>query len=187
MSTRRAVTALFLCSCVVAPSTRAEVVYVLVPGLTGNYPVNPLTTVRSAEVQLPRTPDVIHSVTLLITGTAVTGLADCGQAGVIDIWPMEFIAEMGDGWWATHELKFTNGNFEFAMLFEPIDDPVTWDFFLDGEAELALSGAPWTQLTVCDPLLFPSGVVTEVTLFVDGEFPLLVEPSTWGRVKALYR
>jgi hypothetical protein len=30
-------------------------------------------------------------------------------------------------------------------------------------------------------------VITEAVLIIDAEFPVTAEPSTWGKVKALYR
>jgi hypothetical protein len=43
-------------------------------------------------------------------------------------------------------------------------------------------------ITICSATSAPPTVtVTEAVLILDAEFPVAIESSTWGRIKALYR
>jgi len=169
---------------------RAEVIEVLLPGLAGAYSGDSTTT-RSAQIQLPRIPDLIHSVSIRVEGVSMVGVAHCQQSGSANIWPMEFVAEMTDSpdelWLAFPPPHYSSGEFESTGCFEPTTEETTWDFLMDGEGEIALSGGPLRELLLCDPILWPEGgSVTEAWLIVDADFPLAVEATTWGRIKALY-
>jgi hypothetical protein len=187
----RSVFALLSALCLAVPPARGEVIEVLLPGLAGAYSGNSTTT-RSATIQLPRIPDLIHSVSIRVEGVADVGVAHCQQSGTANVWPMEFIGEMTDSpdgfWLAFPPPRYSSGPFESAGEFEPMTETTTWAFLMDGEGEITLSGGPASELLLCDPIVWPDGGnVTEAWLIVDAEFPLAVEASTWGRVKALYR
>jgi len=59
---------------------------------------------------------------------------------------------------------------------------------MDGETQLELYGAPAILVGLCfqNPSP-PSAIVEEAVLIIDAEFPVAIETSTWGAIKALYR
>jgi len=82
------------------------------------------------------------------------------------------------------------GAFETVTPFEfsSIDHlPANWTFLDDGEGTISFSGAPSFQLCDCIYLDPPSVTVTEVTLIIEGDFPVATEVQSWGRIKAAYR
>jgi hypothetical protein len=170
---------------------RAEVIAIHVPGLAGSYPVSPGVYTRTVTIQLPKLPTLIHGASFWIFGSGAPGVADCGNPGQADIWPMEYIAEMADGaggvWMAYHEPYYLPGQFIRAADFEGMIGGESWDFLMDGAADVTLSGAPASALGGCDPVLIPSGNIFDAYFYLDAEFVLAVEPTTWGKVKALYR
>lgn len=175
----------------IGTTSHAEIVEIHVPGVTGPYPVSPGVYTRTITIELPKIPTAIHSASFWIYGSGVPGVADCGNQGAADIWPNEYIAEMPDGagsaWYAYHQPYNLPGQFIRAAEFEGMVGGETWDFFMDGVADLTLSGAPASALTGCDPVILPTGNIFDAYFFLDAEFPLGVEATTWGRVKALYR
>jgi hypothetical protein len=175
----------------IATAAAAEVVEIPLPALLGDYPFSAGSVSRTVAFQLPRIPTVIHGVSFRIVGTSNIGVADCHGVGTADLWPMEFVAEMkyspDDYWQAREEPSYSFGIFTRTAEFEPALETTTWEFLLDGEGEVTLVGAPLAALEQCDPLVFPTGNIIEAVLIVDAEFTLAVEPSTWGRIKALYR
>lgn len=171
-----------------ATGAAAETVEVALPALLGPYPVSPGEFARTATVVLPKTPQLIHGCSLRIVATGTIGVADCGSIGHLDAWPMEYVAEMeGNEWIAFHDPHFSPGLFESTATFEPFIGEPTWELLLDGQADVTLSGAPWSALGSCDPVVVPMGNVLEAYFVVDADFELPVEATTWGRIKALYR
>jgi hypothetical protein len=178
--------------CLVAHSAHATVIEIPLPGLLGNYPVSGSNDERTTTFQLPQTPTLIHGVSFRIAGTAVVGSVDCDEYGDNAPWPMDFLAEMQDAtsnWWlaSPHPYVRPDGAFGWTASFHS-SDGATWGFLLDGEGEIILFGGPGGLIADChQPWVIPSGSVTEAVLIIDAEFPVATEPSTWGRVKALYR
>lgn len=191
MKRRRTTSVLCVLACVlVGADARAEIVEVALPGLTGVYPVDDETLSRTATITLPKLPRVIHGASFRIVATGTIGAANCGGIGHLDAWPMEYIAEINDeggAWIAYQEPHYQAGQFGTEAAFEPIINPSTWDFLLDGQCDVILSGTPASALLSCDPIVVPTGTVLEAYFIIDAEFELPVEPTTWGRIKALYR
>lgn len=177
--------------CLIATAASAEVVEISLPALLGHYPVSPGNTSRTVAFQLPRIPTVIHGVSFRVVGTSNIGVANCHGIGTADLWPMEFVAEMkyssDDYWRALEDPSYASGSFTRTSEFEGTTEATTWEFLMDGAGEVTLFGSPLSTLELCDPILVPTGNITEAVLIVDAEFTLAVEPSTWGRIKALYR
>lgn len=177
--------------CLLQMPARAEVLQIHVPGLIGTYPVGPGNYTRSVTITLPKLPDQIHGASFWIYGGGTVGVVDCGNPGQADVWPMEYIAEMQDGeggaWIAYHEPNYVPGQFIRAAAFEQFSGMEDWDFRMDGEAELVLSGAPSSAMSGCDPIVAPTGSIFDAYFFLDADFPVAVEATTWGRIKALYR
>ena len=185
----RQVVLFVLCACLLGAPARAEIVEIEIPELTGPYPLE--TPGTFVTIQLPRRPDLIRNAWLHVEGSTVPGLANCGGGGQVDVWPMEFSAELDDGvsdwWYSISEPSFVPGQFMSTGLFEPFNGTANWDFLLDGESEMLFFGLPASAQSVCTPIIVPRGTLSVVTLVIDGEFSLPVRASTWGRIKALYR
>jgi len=177
--------------CLFAPAVHAVVVEIPLPGLLGNYPLSETNGTRTTTVHLPQAPSVIHSVSFRIAGTAVLGSVTCDEFGN-GAWAMDYFADMKDQSLklllaAPHPPVVPDGPFGWTAPFETTDG-ATWDFLLDGEGEISLTGAPALLIGLChEPWVVPSGTVTEAVLIIDAEFPVATEPSTWGKIKALYR
>jgi len=74
-------------------AANAVVIEIPLPGLLGSYPPSE-SNGRTTTFQLPQIPNVIHSASFRIAGTAVLGSADCDEFGENAAWPMEFFAYM---------------------------------------------------------------------------------------------
>jgi hypothetical protein len=173
-----------------APLAHAVVVEIPLPGLLGDYPLSESNGTRTTTFHLPQAPSVIHSASFRISGTAVLGSANCDEFGD-GSWAMEYFSDMKDAslklWLsAPHPPVIPSGPFGWTAPFST-SDGATWDFLMDGEGEISLYGAPTALLGLCQQGVVPSGTVTEAVLIIDAEFPVATEPSTWGRIKALYR
>jgi hypothetical protein len=58
---------------------------------------------------------------------------------------------------------------------------------MDGQADIKVVGVPSEYPDICYPVsASPTLTVTEAVLIVDAEFPVPVEATTWGRIKALF-
>jgi hypothetical protein len=115
---------------------------------------------------------------------------DCLGDGVFPA-PMALHASMtADGpasfWLASdHTQGRVTGPLSWTAPFQKTPNSTTWSFFMDGVADVTLYGTdPYTW---CNVTSSPTTNITEAVLLLDAEFPIAVEPSTWGRVKALYR
>ena len=163
-----------------SPATAIEI-EVPLPGLLGVYPEMQKRTVA---FQLVDTPDVVHSASLRLSGV-VGGCgmffganmgADLSQPGCLVY--ADFGMEDGLGGGITGAFTSTA---EFHIFVEPC-----WDFLMDGNGEVDLTA--YVASGLCDPIaVTPTAQITEAVLIIDGEFPIRAQPSTWGKVKALYR
>lgn len=186
----RTATAVFLTVGLLAAVAHATVIEIPLPGLLGLYPLDESHATRTVTVVLPQIPTVIHGASFRIAGTAVLGSADCDEFGDNAAWSMEFYAHMQAGTWIASPTPpgSPDGPFGWTAAFRPVPSTATWDFLMDGEGEIRLYGAPTFLLGLChQPYVVPSGTVTEAVLIVDAEFPVSIEASTWGAIKALYR
>jgi hypothetical protein len=86
-------------------------------------------------------------------------------------------------------MPFSAGAFGWTAVFHPTPPTTTtWNFLMDGMGEISLFGSPAIYLDPCSESSAPPTLtVTEAVLIVDADFPIAVEPSTWGKIKALYR
>jgi len=186
----RSLVCAFLLSVLAVP-VRADVVEVPLSGLLGPYPISENETGRTVVFHLPDPPSEIYGVSFRLSGIHNMGSITCEWGGPYD-WPMVFEATMNDGqgaYWFAEDFTMPAGEFSWTLPFTHIaGNSPTWDFLLDGSGEIMLYGYPAGLVGLCfeDPVE-PSGVITEAVLLVDGEFPIAVETSTWGRIKALYR
>lgn len=185
-------TSIVVLGLVLATATRAEIIEVPVPELAGAYGEN--GAVRSATVILPMQPAVINGVSLHVAGNSTLGEAICliVEEPVVTSWTYDFVAafEADPGRWISGAIPPADfsGPFTSTRAFFPSPSiGTTWDFFLDGEAELTMDGFPAALVGLCgEGDSRPSVVVDTVTLIVDAEFTVPTASSTWGRIKALY-
>jgi hypothetical protein len=177
---RNSLTSLLLL-CFLARPAHAVVVEIPLPGLLGAYP--PVLRTTSFELSAP--PSAIHGVSLRISGTLEFGMLDCEEGQ----FPTGCNAR-GDMWdapthlWSAGYYMDMAGYFSWTQPFET-SSGATWNFLADGSGEITFQAG--YVLTWCFELRPPTVTVTEAVLIVDAEFPVAIESSTWGKIKALYR
>jgi hypothetical protein len=176
----------------------AEIVEVPLPALHGAYwqPGPEKVAERYANVVLPAPPSVIYGAWFTVSGSAVVGEYVCfaGEEGERS-WPWvsgmyaSMHGQSGEWWFAVSPMPEQPGAFGWTAEFEVLGSGIpSWDFLLDGEGRVRLWGAPSGMPLMCSATTPPpSAQVTEAILYVDGEFPVQVESSTWGKLKSLYR
>lgn len=175
---------LFVCA---SPAV-SVVIEVPLPGLNGTY-----VDSRTVPLVLPAVPTVIHGASFRVTGTAQVGSMICrvnGQ-GTPGVWSAEVFIAAHDGtyikYWALDEAVSTSGPFTLQDVAMPSYGTTDWAFLMDGVGAVTLHGGATYLLGICTGAPTPTVTVTEAVFIIDGEFPALIEPTTWGRIKALYR
>ena len=95
----------------------------------------------------------------------------------------------GHWWFAESAMPSVAGPFEWTQPFVTItNQEANWDFLLDGEGVINLSlGSSETILLCGSSGPFPYAEIEKAVFVIDGDFPVQVEPGTWGRLKALFR
>ncbi len=177
-----------------AGNARATVVEVQLPELNGLYWPHGAEPAggKSATIQLPSKPSVIHGVSIRVRGTSTTGVWSCdSQTGPRDYTiGVNLSASMpaGADWWFTQGPgELGTGAFDWTSTFVPFHAP-TWDFLLDGTGQINLGGQAESAIPECTLINNAASLtVSDVTLIVDGEFPTPANVSTWGRIKAQFR
>lgn len=169
----------------------ATIVEIPLPDLLGTYPLNEQEAERTASFVLPTTPTAINGVWFRLAGTQQVGEIMCESGGPYP-WPMDFLAALSDPtlpgqWLSFSPMPEVTGPFEWTAAFISYSQGMTWDFLLDGEDDITLWGLPMALVGLCWGIVSPTAEVTEAVLIIDAEFPVPVESSTWGRVKALFR
>ena len=170
----------------VAATAGASVIEVPLTTLHGNYPAT-----RLQGFQLEQAPSVINSVSIRVTGVQTPGSITCESGGPFS-WPMAFTVSMSDepnGYWiAGVTPDFDAVSFSQTTQFQATNPGTTWSFLIDGAAEVTIDGWPAGLIGSCyiDPAP-PTGVINEAVLIIDAEYAIKTEPSTWGKIKALYR
>jgi hypothetical protein len=167
------------------------VVEVPLPDLAGRYFIYEVYQ-RDCVFSLAVVPEVVHGAWLRLVGTATLRLTDCC------LYPFEpylepFIFEgrmadtMTGGAWGCGLGRFESGAFDLTVPFAAWAG-ASWGFLLDdgvGEVQLAGDGCP--KVDSCWPVTECSeAYVEQAFLVLDAEFPIPVEESTWGRIKALF-
>ena len=175
-----------------ALSANAEIVEIPLPGLLGTYPLDEHNGTRTVAFKLPGLPLVIHGASFRVSGTTGVGSISCEWGGPT-VWPMDICASMEDVvpahfWLASQAMPQEPGPFAWTAHFWPTPPKTTtWEFLMDGEAEISLFGGPVALVDLCWPLSPPpTATVAEAALIVDAEFSVPIEATSWGRIKALY-
>ena len=169
----------------------AVVIEIPLPALNGSYGAE-----RTVPLVLPAAPSVIYGASFRVTGTAQVGSLICynTQTGNYDlpaVWPAEVFIYAHDGShsksWYLDELVGTTGPIALEKVARPLSG-ANWNFLLDGVGAVTFHGGGAGYITICSSTSAPPTVtVTEAVLILDAEFPVAIESSTWGRIKALYR
>lgn len=180
--------ALFVC---MARQGSGEVVELPLPELTGEFKGSGSSL--STNVHLENPPDSVQRVSMRVIGDVVPGLARCRDRDVA--WSADLTAETYDGFsrgWIAGGLVPKPAEigvltpFEITFEFHSVLGG-TWETLMSGEFTIAFYAAPAGLLGICSGVTTPRGSVTEVWLIIEGIFPTPVAPSTWGRMKALWR
>ncbi len=171
-------------------SAGATIVEVPLPNLRGSYGN---WSTRIATFTLPNPPTVVHGASIRIRGISQVRWMECGYwTNGPFLEPVQFEVRLGDdtdllSWTGWDLSPKESGEFELTIPLEPFRD-ATWDFLNDAKAEVRVIAVGCPIVDLCWPLTECSSAdITEGTLLLDAEIPIPVEPSTWGRVKALFR
>lgn len=173
----------------VASSAHATVIEIPLPGLLGSYQ----NTSHTVSVVLPASPAVIHGASFRVSGTKVAGQMYCDEPFPPSVQPLPIALsaelpadDFSSAWFAEDPAVMTaSGAFTWTSAFYPVPFSATWSFLMDGIANLTFLGAD--PGTWCQVLSSPSAVITEAVFIIDADFPIPIEASTWGKIKALYR
>jgi len=139
-------------------------------------------------------PAEIQAARVHIRGSETPGAVLCGGGPDPVPYPMQIAAFMLDEttgrWWtATKEIDETGGEFDALLALSGWGGkPPTWDFLADGKGTLFLLAGPVDLVGICGPVTAkPSAEIAGVSLLFDLSAPAVLEGSTWGAVKAVYR
>lgn len=167
----------------------AATIEVPLPELVGTYG-GPVGVTDTITVDAGMTFPPIVSVSVRVRGEGVPGTITCldGSTGP---WPMEFDFLVPDpdnaAYWLTGVIAPNEaGSFELVDAFRTFLGDATWDLFGDGTMTIIVTIAPPALIGVCSGVTPPTATITDAALLVNTA-PVAVQPSTWGRVKALYR
>jgi hypothetical protein len=175
-------------------ASRSEIRYVPLPELTGEYPGATPTT-RTASFDLGVAPTLVRGAKISLVGGATVGVLTCPDEITLEPrefpWVFELDATMNDaatgGFWISSGTTSSEGGpFETLRAFYRIFG-AGWTFLNDGTGQVDLRVVPTGYIAECIPTVVPVvAIVTEAYLVLDAEFPVPVETTTWGQIKALY-
>ena len=179
---------------------RAAKIEIPLPELSGSYPFE-----RAMSVRFEHPAINIYGVSLRLQGYAQPGWWECDWGSIPIPLPkdMDFTATMPDsitgGFWQAKRLvtcpfdgpwgdyHFPPCEFDVTIAFVPVNG-ASWDFLKVGRPFIYLSGTPE---------LVPGGLsctsenpiarIHLATLVIDSDYLVGTRPSTWGRIKALFK
>ncbi len=180
--------AVLVVSCVLVltfvESAIAEIAEIPLPGLLGPYPA-----VRTASFQLRSEPLVVRGASIRLVGDATVGSIVCVWGGPYAStleFDARFLDTPGGYWIAGGGTSEQPGSFEITSEFYPVVGDPTWEFLMDGTGEVTLFGSTGALLGECWLVTSPEATLSEAVLYVDADFPVPTESTSWGRIKALY-
>jgi hypothetical protein len=168
----------------------STIVEVPLPELTGRYFTDEVYQ-RNCTFVLSAPPTVVHSAALRLIGTSTIRLAYCDNDMFTFSIPVQFLGRMLDettgGEWDANTIRSEDGAFNVTVPFVPFAQ-ASWAFLQqNGTAQINLLGYGTPDIDSCWPLtLWSEAFVEQAVLIIDAEFPIPIEQSTWGRVKALF-
>jgi hypothetical protein len=176
----------------------AETVSVPLPMIQGRYYVDEsipaMNYNRQDHFELARIPLSVSGVWLHISGTFAVGETSCWLSDPADpdTFPqrLEFFASLDDttGAWdpmADAVSGTVSGTFEYTMPFSRASHEVNWEFLKTGSGLLGLS-TTFMMFPECSVLIWPEAMIEQAELIIEGQFPIAVDHSTWGSIKALF-
>lgn len=150
---------------------------------------------QSAEFVVRPRPAVVRSVSIKLSGQTIVRQWYCDLDPPFDL-PVKLVAFIpdpvtGGGWVATGTAALQTGPFDVTLPLRPYwpahyGQP-TWDSLREGSATIELNGSGAPIIDICWPIGdLSEATVTRASLVIEGDFPIPVEPTTWGCVKALF-
>jgi hypothetical protein len=165
----------------------------MLPDLIGHYSGAAPET-RTALFDLGVAPRIVRGAKIGLVGGATVGVLVCPDPITLEPrefpWPFELDATIkdaapGDFWIAGGWTANEAGPFAILDDFRPLGGG--WTFLDDGKGQVDLRVVPTGYIAECIPTVVPALlIVTEAYLVLDAEFPVPVETTTWGQIKALY-
>jgi hypothetical protein len=152
--------------------------------------VNDTLFCRTVDLELPQMTQ-IHSTSMRVSGITEVSSIWC-QGGAVGPWPTVLMATMvADAtgrWLATEQMPMESGPFAWTSEFSaPLGSNPTWDFLLDGAAQLEMYGEPDAYMSTCTPTApDPTIDLTEAVLVIDADFVVPTLHETWGAIKATF-
>jgi hypothetical protein len=171
-----------------------EILEYPLPGLTGFYQDTPGgITSRAATVVYHGPSAHVIDIWIDLDGSADVGLLYC--FGVPDTVAWSMVAEAAVRKNNETGLWYGSGWVEADGLFSIVQDidPKNWQGppfadLADGDRLIIEQGfAGSAFIAICTALEFGEGEITLARMRVEVEAAIPAEPSTWGRIKALYR
>lgn len=174
---------------------QAEIVELPLPSTLHGVYTCEFSATRSAEFTLKPMPAVVRSVSIRLRGETNVRQWFCDLDPPFDL-PVELYVFMPDpvtgGEWYTHGVAASEtGPFDITLKFYPywpahLGQP-TWDFLCAGGGSVVLWGDGAPIIDICWPIgELSTAYVSGAVLVIDGDFPIPVEPTTWGRIKSLF-
>ena len=171
----------------------AEIINVPLAGLNGVYTCQPSPS-RTAVFTLRSVPVVVRSVSIKLSGETTVRQWFCDLDPPFDL-PVTLYAAIPDpltgGVWYTYGVAApVTGPFEIERRFVPYAPEYfgqpTWDFLRTG-GNVGVYGGGAPIIDICWSIgELSSATVTSASLLIDGDFPIPVEPTTWGHIKSLF-
>jgi hypothetical protein len=164
---------------------QANVLEYVLPELVGMSGAPPETTgvVYTGDVA------VVTAVSLSITGFVnQLGVLECGQPPTPEVWTLDISVAVRKGlqmgYWSGLAILSETGTFDVTVALSPGGftglDPGD---VIAVEYTFAPSAFPAICTPVGDP---PLGATGNVTLVLEVDYPIPLDASTWGRIKAFY-
>jgi hypothetical protein len=184
---------LSLAGIVVFGAAEAEVIEVPLTGLNCAYTCQPSPS-RTAVFTLRSILVVVRSVSIRLSGETTVRQWFCDLDPPFDL-PVTLYAAIPDpltgGEWYTYGVAApVTGPFEMERRFVPYAPKYfgqpTWDFLRTG-GSVTVYGGGAPIIDICWPIgELSDATVSGASLLVDGDFPIPVEPTTWGHIKSLF-
>lgn len=171
----------------IAPA-QADMINVPVSGMSGDYFDSQGGIERSADFTFTQSIANIYDVRVRVTGLNAGSTRTC--LGVPWQWPFFFDVEIHGGVPGTgYSTTFSPGvdgayvsTFRLGVL-----NVSNWGFLLDGTGTIRIGGHNYVGSNCVPAGPPPEASIATVEVHIYGDVSTPVEPTSWGRIKALYR
>ncbi len=185
---------LFAEAILAAGLARAEIREFSLPDLDGVYTCQPSPS-RSVNFGLDPAPALVRSVSIRLSGETNVREWFCDLDPPFPLPVTLYVAipdpVTGGEWYTYGTAPRVTGAFEMTLKFHPyapqyFGEP-SWDFLSAGSGRAVVYGGGAPIIDICWPIGDLSDArVSGAFLVIDGEFPVPVEPTSWGRIKSLF-